>query len=220
MKPPPKLQEFYRYPVTSGTIVLAVVVTLGWWAEMNVDPLLIDASVVDGEWWRFLSSTLAHADPIHLLFNLYWVWIFGSVVEQNFGDLRTAALFVTLALGSSAAEFAFFSGGVGLSGVGYGLFGLFWVLNKKDPRFWGTMSQSTVYIFVGWFFFCILATQLNILQIGNVAHGSGAILGAVVAMAVAKKGTQRHLWAAGYAALILVFVALATVLWPAVNLVY
>jgi hypothetical protein len=64
--------------------------------------------------------------------------------------LRRIALF---ALGSSSFEFAFSLGGVGLSGVGCGLFGLLWVLSRYHDRFRNGVHRKTVQLFVVWFFF-------------------------------------------------------------------
>jgi membrane associated rhomboid family serine protease len=41
----------------------------------------------NGEWHRFVSSGLIHADWMHLLFNMVSFWSFGPIVEMAFGDL-------------------------------------------------------------------------------------------------------------------------------------
>jgi hypothetical protein len=119
-----------------------------------------------------------------LAFNLYWLWVFGTIVEQVFGHLRTAALIALFALGSSSLEFAFGLGGVGLSGVGYGLFGLLWVLSRRDDRFRDAVDWRTVQLFVIWFFFCIVASAMHIFAVGNIAHGAGAGFGILVGVAI------------------------------------
>lgn len=59
-------------------------------------PILIDQR---GEWYRFLSHGLIHADMIHLIFNMYVMYEFGRIVEQlfrqAFGPLGTT-LFVIM----------------------------------------------------------------------------------------------------------------------------
>jgi hypothetical protein len=51
-------------------------------------------------------------------------------------------------LASSSFQFALGDGGVGLSGVGYGLFGLLYVLSKHDDRFKECIDQRTVNLFL------------------------------------------------------------------------
>ena len=162
MRPAPKWTEFPRYPVVAGTAILAVVVTIAWWSKLDVSPLFETAMIRRGELWRLITSIFPHTNLLHLAFNIYWLWVFGTLVEQVYGHFRTAALIALFALGSSSFEFAFSLGGVGLSGVGYGLFGFLWVLSRHDERFRDAIDQKTIQLFVIWFFFCIATTVMHI----------------------------------------------------------
>ncbi len=179
---------------------------------------MMSASAFQREPWRLFTSALPHAGLIHLGFNVYWLWVFGTLLEEVFGGARMLALVVLLACGSAAAEYAFFSGGIGLSGVGYGLFGMLWVLSRKDRRFRDGVDASTVQLFIFWFFLCIAATITRTLMVANVAHGMGALLGIVIGAAVAFKGSKRALFALATAALTALSMALGSVLRPYVNI--
>jgi membrane associated rhomboid family serine protease len=128
MRPAPKLTEISHYPVVAGTALLAVGVTVAWWAKVDISPLFETAMIRRGELWRLVTSILPHGGILHLVFNVYWLWVFGTFVEEVYGHLKTAALVLLFAVGSGAWEFAIAVGGIGLSGVGYGLFGLLWIL--------------------------------------------------------------------------------------------
>lgn len=184
MRQPPKWTEFPKFPVTVGTGLLAIGVTVAWWAKMDVSSLMEDAMIRRGELWRLVTSIFPHVDVLHLIFNLYWLWVFGTLVEEVYGHFKTAALILLFAVGPNALEYAFSSGGVGLSGVGYGLFGLLWILSKRDERFRDSVDQRTVKLFVIWFFFCIFATATNFMRVGNVAHGAGGVLGILTGFAL------------------------------------
>jgi membrane associated rhomboid family serine protease len=71
-------------------------------------------------------------------------------LEEAFGPWKALGLILLLAAGSSA-EYAYAVGSVGLSGVGYGLFGLVWVLSHRDERFRGAIDGQTVALFIFWF---------------------------------------------------------------------
>lgn len=185
MLQPPKWTEFPRYPVVAGTAVLAIGVTLAWWAKVDISPLLDTPMIRRGELWRLVTSILPHGGILHLLFNVYWLWVFGALVERVHGHFKAAALILLFAIGSNAMEFAFAQGGIGLSGVGYGLFGLLWILSSRDERFRDAVDKQTIQLFVGWFFFCIVATLANFMRIANIAHGAGAVLGILTGYAVA-----------------------------------
>ena len=184
MRPAPRWTEIPRYPVTAGTAILAIAVTIAWWSKLDISPLFETAMIRRGELWRLITAIFPHADILHLAFNVYWLWVFGTVVEQVYGHFKAAVLIVLFALGSGALEFALALGGIGLSGVGYGLFGLLWVLSRHDERFRDAIDQRTVQLFVMWFFFCIATTMMQIYSVANIAHGAGALLGALTAAAV------------------------------------
>ena len=219
MLAPPPLKNFLRYPITAGIEIMAVVVTAMWWMGQPIDWLVMDSRVfAKWEVWRALTATLPHVDLMHLIFNLYWIWTFGAVVEREYGHLKCAGFYLLLAFGSSLAEFSLFYGGVGLSGVGYGLWGMLWVLGKRDVRFAQAVDNQTSRLFIFWFFLCIVLTLTNVMQVANVAHGVGAVMGVLLGLAVS--GTDDLKWKgrAGIVAVLALGLFGATVFWPKVNL--
>ena len=218
MRKPPSVAEFLRYPATAGTALLALGLTLAWWGKVDMSGVVDSALITRGEVWRLLTSTLLHASVLHLAFNLYWLWVFGSLVEERFGTFALVGIMVFLGVGSSAAEFAILYGGVGLSGIGYGLFGMLWVLSRRDERFADAVDQKTVQLFVLWFFLCIVLTVTGAMAIANIAHGVGALLGALLAWAISERGRKRTLaWTSASCALVVLF-GLAMFARPYINL--
>jgi rhomboid protease GluP len=88
------------------------------------------AAVAAGEWWRLLTVTLVHApiqeNPLHLLLNMYALYLVGPIVERIYGWKVFGLMYVLCALAGSVASFLF--GGpepsVGASGAIFGLFGV------------------------------------------------------------------------------------------------
>ena len=217
MRDVPSWKDFPRYPVVAGTVALAVGITVAWWLKADVSVVFSTAEIRRGQLWRLLTSVFPHTDLLHLIFNLYWLWVFGTLIERVYGHARTFLLFILLGVGSNAFEFALASGGVGLSGIGYGLFGLLWMLSRRDDRFRDDMDQQTINIFIGWFFFCIITTIAHIMPVANVAHGAGALLGILTGMAITSP-RQRLLVSTGLAALVALGLWGATYGRPLVNL--
>ncbi len=199
---------------------MAAAVTVLSFSGRSIEGLTMDVRAFEGQPWRLVTSALPHGDVFHLVFNLVWLWLLGTLVEESFGHLRTLALFVLLAAGSMAAEYALFGGGIGLSGVGYGLFGMLFVLSRRDPRFADAMDTRTAQLFAGWFVLCIVTTVTNVWRVANVAHGAGAVLGALMGAAAARPlAPARRIGAVvGFALALAASVAGATVLRPRVNL--
>lgn len=211
----PSLKDLPRYPVTAGVALAAVVVTGMWWSGTSIDAFEMNGRVwADGELWRALTCTLPHVNVFHLAFNLYWLWKFGALVERVYGHLKCAGIYLLLALGSSLAQFTVSYGGVGLSGVGYGLWGLLWVLERRDVRFTGAVDRPTSQLFVVWFFLCIVLTITGVMQVANVAHGAGAGLGALLGLAASSRGALKWRSVAGLAAALMLGLAGSTVFWP------
>jgi len=217
MRPAPQLTEIPRHPVVAGTALLAILTTLAWWSKVDISPLRENAMIRHGEIWRLVTSIFPHVGWLHLAFNIYWLWALGTLVEETFGHLKTAALIVLFALGSGAWQYSLGGGGVGLSGVGYGLFGLLWILSRRDERFKDVIDGPTIQLFVGWFFFCIVATFTHYMEVGNIAHGAGVVLGILVGLAITTPD-RRALITAGIGAILLFGLWGATLGRPRVNL--
>jgi membrane associated rhomboid family serine protease len=218
MHPPPSPAECPRYPITAGIAVLAIVGTLRYWSGVDIDRFTIGCDRWWLEPWRLLTPVLFHLGPLHLIFNLYWLWVFGTKVEDEFGHGRTLGIYVLLAAGSNTADEAFSHGGVGLSGVVYGLFGMLWVLSSRDRRFRDAVDRQTVQLMVGWFFLCIVLTIVDVWRIANVAHGAGCALGALLGWAIsARNAATRWQRSAILGAVVLLCILGGTVARPYVT---
>src|SRR5689334_5583616 len=105
MRRPPPLSTLSRYPVTGAVGVAAIAVTIAWASGRNIEPLEMNSLAWHGQPWRLVTSMLPHVGWVHLFFNVSWLWVFGTLIEERFGSVRTLALMLLLAATSSAAEF-------------------------------------------------------------------------------------------------------------------
>lgn len=219
MLTPPSLSRSFYYPITSSICLAAIAAWLLKWSGQSIDELTMNVDVWD-KWqlWRAAACVLPHANFLHLAFNLYWVWTFGTLVEKVFGHLRCAAIFLLLAVVPSLAEFTFLSGGIGLSGVGYGLWGLIWVMEQRDVRFVDAVDRPTSQMFIGWFFLCILLTATGIMRVANIEHGVGALTGALLGYVIASRAQTRWLSLAALSAVTALTLLGALKFWPWLNL--
>ncbi len=167
--------------------------------------------------WRLFTACMLHAGWVHLIFNIYWTFRFGAILEPVLGLFSTVVVFVMLGLTSSAAQWAFSGGGVGLSGIVYGLFGILWMLARYHPNFRGVIDLNTIRLFIGWFFLCIVLTELDVLPIANIAHGVGAVMGILFGLTLTPLGAKRWIAWTGMSVLTVVIGIAATVARPYVN---
>lgn len=142
--------------------------------------LIPDEQIYHGAYWGLITNALVHQEPLHILFNLSWFWILGGAFERTFGPLRMALFILVTAFVSSGLQL-FDGPGIGLSGVGYALFGFGWVGRRRFPEFAKTVNDRTVQMFVFWGLLCVFLTYSKVMRIGNVAHLTGALLGGALA---------------------------------------
>ncbi len=185
--PDSRLRELVDCRVTTTLLVASLTLSILHLQGSDLRELIADPVTWKTEPWKLLTSTLLHVNVLHLVFNLYWTARFGMIVERTFGAWSAAGLFALLAVTSSAPQVALEGAGIGLSGIGYGLFGFLWVLSRWDRRDRIQLDGQTIGMFVVWFFLCIIATYTDMMAVGNVAHGAGAVVGAAIGWAVANR---------------------------------
>jgi membrane associated rhomboid family serine protease len=215
MLPRPEI-DFQRTPVT--LLITALVVAIE--VVCTLDParreyfymtlqLGLLSAVWSGEFWRPFTTTLLHGNLVHAAFNVYWTLAFGRVLEPYLGSLRYFGLFVLLGYVSSMLTFLINNldapldgqvGVVGLSGIIYGLFGLLWIGRRWRHDFAAVCNADTVKLFVAWFFFCIFLTYAGVMNVSNLAHGTGLAFGALYGLALFQP--RRRFWWAVLAGLL------------------
>jgi membrane associated rhomboid family serine protease len=80
--------------------------------------------ILDGEWWRLLTSSFVHSGLLHIGLNMYMLYHFGRFIEQTWGRLRFLIIYVCGAWGGSCLAMAH-TPGVDLVGASGALFGIF-----------------------------------------------------------------------------------------------
>ncbi len=174
------------------------------------DPRLGEAvGVADGEYWRLLTAAFLHGGVVHLLLNMYALYLFGPPLEAALGRARFAALYLVAAVGGSATSYAVAGPGqpsLGASGAVFGLLGAFFVVNRR-------LGRDSTGLFV------LLAINLAFGFIApNIdwrAHLGGLVTGGLCAIAIAyaPQRSRTVLQAAGIVLvllLVVVVVALRT----------
>lgn len=171
--------------------------------SQNPDDLNVRlASIKHGQIWRIITPMFIHYEIFHIIFNMYWLFLFGSMIENRYGGLKFGLLVlaasaaanliqctVPLAVGGSAPAFISSSGVLitivgGMSGVVYGLFGFVWMKMLYDPKSGFRIPQSTIVILIGWMILCIVLDTLPnadpTSSTANWAHGAGLMMGVTI----------------------------------------
>ncbi|HEY4602642.1 MAG TPA: rhomboid family intramembrane serine protease [Cerasibacillus sp.] len=132
------------------------------------------AMLVDGEWWRLITSMFIHIGFFHLFMNMLALFYLGQVVERIYGAVRFLMIYLLAGIGGSISSFAFTENvSAGASGAIFGLFGaiLFFGIYYKE-LFFKTMGLNIIFL-VG----LNVATGFMIPAIDNAAHLGGLFAG-------------------------------------------
>jgi len=175
-------------------------------------PFVALSGVADGEYYRLFTAAFMHATILHIAFNMYALYLFGPPLEAGLGRARFLALYLLSALGGTAASYAFSApnvGSLGASGAVFGLFGAFFIVNRRLGR---DTSGLLVLVAIN------LAIGFIVPHIDWRAHLGGLTVGALIAMGLvyAPRSHRTLVQAAGCVVVLLMVVAL--VVWRTAQL--
>ncbi len=133
-------------------------------------------------WWTLLTSMFLHGGWLHILGNMWFLWIFGDNVEDAMGPVRFLAFYLLCGLGAAAAQIASNPWSpvpmVGASGAIGGVMGAYAVLFPWHPvetlflfGFWARVVVLPAIAMLGYWF---LLQLLGSLVSGGPASGGVA----------------------------------------------
>ncbi|ORB64702.1 rhomboid family intramembrane serine protease [Mycolicibacterium tusciae] len=198
------------YVLIGINVVMFVLQTMS--SELERALVLFAPAVADGEWYRLLTSAFLHYGPMHIVFNMWALYVIGPPLEIALGRLRFSSLYLMSALGGSVVVYLLSTLGgqtAGASGAVFGLFGATFVVGRRlnmDTR-WviGLIAINLVITFV-------------VPNISWQGHLGGLVTGAAIAAAYAY-APRKHRTAIQIAAtvgLLLMFILL--IWWRTANL--
>ena len=193
------------------TIVVLVLIALNiamFVAEMSLggstNPLTlhrlgqleISAVRFEGEYWRLVTALFLHYGPLHLLFNLYALFVIGPGLEEAIGSIRFGSFYLLAGLGSGLGVLLLRVLGVtgvdqlvGASGCVMGLVGVWAGLlfrNRHAPLAGRRLKNILVLVAVQ------TAFDLSTPQISMAAHMSGLLTGVALGLFFAPRRSSER----------------------------
>jgi membrane associated rhomboid family serine protease len=169
------------------------------------------ACVVDAQpaWHTVLTSMFLHGDWLHLLGNLWFLWLFGDNVEDELGHGGFAVFYLVCGVGAALTQLAVDPGAavpmVGASGAISGVMGAYIVRFPRAPVrvlailivFLTVIRVPAILVLGYWFLLQLLGAlpQLGGHAAGVAfwAHVGGFVIGALIALIVRPR--ERRTWA-------------------------
>ncbi len=186
-----KIFSFKKPIVTYSLIFICILVfilmyVLGNGSTDNYTLLLfganLDALTKNGDYYRLLTSMFLHIGIMHLLCNMYSLYIIGKEVENVFGKWKYLVIYILSGIAGSILSLAFNHNTIcaGASGAIFGLLGaLLYFGYYYRPYLGATLTKSII---------PVIAINLIVgfldSGIDNSAHIGGLVGGLLVAMAV------------------------------------
>jgi rhomboid protease GluP len=136
---------------------------------------------VSGDWWRLISCVFVHIGIIHLLFNMYALYMAGVYLEPMLGKLKFISAYICTGIIASVASLIWHDQPVpsaGASGAIFGMYGVFLalLLTKLIPKKIRIALLQNIGVFV--VFNIVYGTQSS--GIDNAAHIGGLISGMII----------------------------------------
>jgi membrane associated rhomboid family serine protease len=225
----PATRSVLGAPVSRGHLPLVTLITIGlcvvaFVAQMatggtsvergraTLELVFIPAKCLDQP-WRLLSGAILHGSVLHLVLNMYALWVVGSFLEQLLGRWRLAALLVLSALGGHVGVLvstaitgdAWLTATLGASGAVFGLFAASLVLGR---RLGGNMSGIAFVIGIN------LVFSFAVPGVSWQGHVGGLVVGGALAavIAYAPKARRFALTVAATAGLAVILLGVVVVL--------
>jgi uncharacterized protein len=128
--------------------------------------------------WRFLSAIFLHGSSIHLIYNLFALGLFGSILEKFIGGKKFLLVFFLSGLLANLVAVNFYSSSLGASGAIYGILGCLTLIKPKMFVWVYGMPMPMFLASIIW----IVGSVLGIFipsNTGHIAHLSGIIVGLI-----------------------------------------
>jgi membrane associated rhomboid family serine protease len=170
-------------------VFLADAATVGFQSLMGGYGLLMEAgwvygpAVADGEWWRLVTSMFLHFGLLHIAFNMYALFLFGPILEQLYGHLEYAVIYLLCGLGGSVLTVLAAPGipAAGASGAIFGLFGLAFVVSRRRHLLLGPQARA-ILSQVGILLVLNLFITFTVPGISWTGHVGGLAVGAALGL--------------------------------------
>ncbi|MBB5829995.1 rhomboid family intramembrane serine protease [Micromonospora carbonacea] len=180
------------------------------WGSVLGQALFPDGSVhgiAQGEWYRLVTAMFLHYGIVHLLLNMWALWVLGRSLEANLGPLRFLALYLVAGLGGNVAAYLFSAENATTAGASTAIFGLFAALIVIERRMGRDISSVLPVLVIN------LVFTLTVPGISIPGHLGGLVTGGAMALVLAYAPRSRRtlFQVAGAAVLLVALLALAVV---------
>lgn len=178
-------QYIRLYPVVAFFLALNILIFLLTYVPIIGTQLYfrgmgINYLISNGEWWRLFTPMFLHAGLMHLLFNMFSLFIFGPELEKLAGKARFLTIYLLSGIFGNIATFFLQDpdyASVGASGAIFGILGAFGALVYYTKHIMPQLRQIIVPMIVISIIMTFLQPNIN-----TTAHIVGMIVGFLIGL--------------------------------------
>jgi len=141
----------------------------------------INFLIQNGEWWRIFSAMFLHAGFLHVLFNMFSLYIFGPELEKIAGKARFITIYLLSGIVGNMATYLLNNdsgyGSLGASGAIFGIFGAFGALVYYTRRTMPMLRKLILPIIVISVIMTFIQPNVNV-----YAHLGGLVTGFILGL--------------------------------------
>jgi membrane associated rhomboid family serine protease len=166
-------------PVISYTLIGLCIVVFAlqfFVGDLLTRELVFFPALIEYRPWTLLTSMFAHGSPIHLLANMFSLFMLGPTLELALGRVRYLALYFLSGLGGSIAVMVVMGDAGAVLGASGAIFGLLGALVVMIRRIGGNTTQLLIVVVLN------LSIGFLVPSIAWEAHIGGLVVGALVAL--------------------------------------
>jgi len=156
-------------------------------------------AVANGEWWRLITGAFLHLGLLHIAFNMYALWLFGPIIEQMYGHVEFAVIYLLCALGGNVLTILVAPDvpALGASGAIFGLFGLAFIVSRRRHLLLGPQARAMLSR-VGSLLVLNLIITFTLPFISWTGHVGGLAVGGLIGLLLAPANvpTMGGMWRA------------------------
>ena len=145
-------------------------------------------------WLTLLTAIFMHGSVMHLLGNMWFLWVFGDNVEDRLGRTSFLAFYLACGVAAAASQVAFESTSqlpmIGASGAVAGVLGAYLRLYPRARVsalfpllfFWFFREVSALFFLGGWFVIQVGSSLLGLSGVAWWAHIAGFLVGLALSL--------------------------------------
>ncbi|MFQ6094773.1 MAG: rhomboid family intramembrane serine protease [Candidatus Bathyarchaeia archaeon] len=179
--------------VITNVLVAVNIAVYAYASMLSGNPLVTDLTIliqfgqvnmliVEGHWWQLVTSIFIHINLLHLVFNMIFLFIYGSRAEEALGEAVYLTVYIMSGLAGNITTLIFMGlnspdVSAGASGAIFGILGAYMI--HLGSRYDASVTPHLIY--------CFLFLMLNVsVNVNLAAHLGGLVTGMIAGYLTSK----------------------------------